>query len=70
MTKRPVDHEAWNPDFDDPEDLKPEERLAEIVRILALGAIRLAEAESQPPPQRPLPRSQVHGFDPSLDYKF
>ena len=37
--------DPWLPDFDDPDDLTPEERLARIVHILALGAIRLAEEE-------------------------
>ena len=37
--------DQWLPDFDDPDDLTPEERLARIVHILALGAIRLAEEE-------------------------
>ena len=39
------DIDQWLPDFDDPDDLTPEERLARIVHILALGAIRLAEEE-------------------------
>ena len=39
------DTDQWLPDFDDPDDLTPEERLARIVHILALGAIRLAEEE-------------------------
>ena len=39
------DADPWLPDFDDPDDLTPEERLARIVHILALGAIRLAEDE-------------------------
>ena len=37
--------DPWLPDFDDPDDLTPEERLARIVHILALGSIRLAEEE-------------------------
>lgn len=41
--------DQWLPDFDDPEDLTPEERLTRIVRILALGAIRLAEEENARP---------------------
>ena len=40
-----MDTDPWLPDFDDPDDLTPEERLARIVHILALGAIRLAEEE-------------------------
>lgn len=39
------DTDQWLPDFDDPDDLTPEERLVRIVHILALGAIRLAEEE-------------------------
>lgn len=39
------DTDQWLPDFDDPDDLTPEERLARIVHILARGAIRLAEEE-------------------------
>lgn len=39
------DPDQWLPDFDDPDDLTPEERLARIVHILALGSIRLAEEE-------------------------
>ncbi len=37
--------DQWVPDFDDPDDLTPEERLAHIVRILALGSIRLVEEQ-------------------------
>ncbi|MBI4970554.1 MAG: hypothetical protein HZC17_01775 [Candidatus Omnitrophica bacterium] len=36
-----TDH--WTPDFDDPDDLLPEERLDRVVRLLALGAVRLAQ---------------------------
>lgn len=42
--------DQWLPDFDDPDDLTPEERLAQIVHILALGAIRLAEEEKSNSP--------------------
>ncbi len=35
--------EPWTPDFDDPQDLLPEERLDRIVHLLALGALRLAQ---------------------------
>ena len=42
--------DPWLPDFDDPDDLTPEERLARIVHILALGAIRLAEEEKSGKP--------------------
>jgi len=47
--------DSWLPDFDDPEDLTPEERLARIVHILALGSIRLAEEEGggKPAPVQP-----------------
>jgi len=44
------DTDQWLPDFDDPDDLTPEERLARIVHILALGAIRLAEEEKSGKP--------------------
>ncbi len=44
------DTDQWLPDFDDPDDLTPEERLARIVHILALGAIRLAEEEKSGSP--------------------
>ena len=44
------DTDQWLPDFDDPDDLTPEERLARIVHILALGAIRLAEEEKSSKP--------------------
>jgi len=49
------DTNQWLPDFDDPDDLTPEERLARIVHILALGAIRLAEEEksNSPKPGQP-----------------
>ena len=43
------DVDQWLPDFDDPDDLTPEERLAQITHILALGAIRLAESEKNKP---------------------
>ncbi len=46
-TKESVNLDQWIPDFDNPEDLTPDERLAHIVRILAIGSIRLAEEESQ-----------------------
>ena len=42
--------DPWLPDFDDPDDLTPEERLARIVHILALGSIRLAEEEKSGKP--------------------
>lgn len=44
------DTDQWLPDFDDPDDLTPEERLARIVHLLALGAIRLAEEEKSGEP--------------------
>ena len=44
------DTDLWLPDFDDPDDLTPEERLARIVHILAMGAIRLAEEEKSGSP--------------------
>ena len=44
------DTDQWLPDFDDPDDLTPEERLARVVHILALGAIRLAEEEKSGSP--------------------
>ena len=49
------DTDQWLPDFDDLDDLTPEERLARIVHILALGAIRLAEEEKggKPAPVQP-----------------
>ncbi len=49
------DTDQWLPDFDDPDDLTPEERLARVVHILALGAIRLAEEEKsgKPAPVQP-----------------
>ena len=53
------DTDQWLPDFDDPDDLMPEERLARIVHILALGAIRLAEEEKSGKPmpiQRKIPK--------------
>ena len=37
--------DQWLPEFDDPADLTPEERLGHIVRILALGVVRLIEEE-------------------------
>lgn len=43
------DTDQWLPDFDDPDDLTPEERLSRIVHILALGAIRLADSEKNKP---------------------
>ena len=55
--------EKWVPDFDDPGDLAPEERLAHIVRILALGAIRLAEAEGNAQVATHNGRQQRNGFE-------
>jgi hypothetical protein len=53
------------PEFDDPEDLTPEERLTAIVRILARGVIRLAEAEHGAAKEPSSPPSQSNGFEPS-----
>ena len=57
--------DQWVPDFDDPNDLTPEERLAHIVRILARGAIRLAEAEHENGAAMPTAPSQCNGFESS-----
>ncbi len=56
-----MERDQWLPDFDDPEDLTPEERLSHIIRILALGAVRLAEEENGSAPHAQKP-SQVNGF--------
>ncbi len=37
----------WLPDFDNPDDLTPEERLSHIAKILAIGSTRLFEAETR-----------------------
>lgn len=55
--------EQWLPDFDEPDDLTPEERLAHIIRILAFGAIRLTEAENDGRPQPDHATAQVDGLD-------
>lgn len=70
--QRPVDAEAhgfvpdqWLPEFDDPDDLTPEERLTAIVRILTRGVIRLTEAEHGGADHSSVASSQVNGFEPS-----
>lgn len=70
--QRPADTEAhgfvpdqWLPEFDDPDDLTPEERLTAIVRILARGVIRLTEAEHGAAKERSSAPRQANGFEPS-----
>jgi len=53
----------WLPDFDDPDDLTPAERLERIVRILARGAIRLAEEEHGGATNGQAANSPANGFE-------
>ena len=57
--------DQWLPEFDDPDDLTPEERLTAIVRILARGVIRLTEAEHGAAKKRSSAPSQDNCFEPS-----